>query len=236
MARTTVVRPKAKTARSKRAANDGVASRLIAAREEEQRRIARDLHDGFQQKLAMLEVDAARIVQQNGATPEIATAVESLRTRMAELSSDLRRVAHQLHPSILDHIGLRAALHSFCAEFSARERILVEFAAPEDCGPAPEETALHLYRIAQESLRNIARHANAKSATVSLERADGSIHLSIRDDGVGFSGAGVRSAGIGLVTMRERARLIGGEFTLQSKPGRGARIDIHAPVRKSAKK
>jgi two-component system CheB/CheR fusion protein len=211
-----------------------LAARLLTTQEEERRRVSRELHDDLNQKLAMLEVDAERLGQQSLISPEIRKDVQSLRDRTAEVSNDIRRVAYQLHPSVLDHLGLQVALRSYCAEFSNRDGIQVKFSGPEQQVPIPEEIALCLYRVTQESLRNVAKHASAKSAVVTLEVVDHRIHLSIRDNGVGFDTAAKHKGGIGLLSMKERVRLVDGEFTLKSKPGRGTRIDVWAPLPKGS--
>jgi signal transduction histidine kinase len=168
--------------------------------------------------------------QQNLVSPEIRKDVQSLRDRTAEVSNDIRRVAYQLHPSILDHLGLHVALRSYCAEFSKHDGIRVKFSGPDSQHPIPEEISLCLYRVTQESLRNVAKHASAKSAGVKLEVEDDRIHLSIRDNGVGFDPMAKHKGGIGLLSMKERVRLVNGEFTLKSKPRRGTRIDVWAPL------
>jgi len=207
-----------------------LAARLLTTQEEERRRVSRELHDDLNQKLAMLEVDAERLGQQSLISPEIRKDVQSLRDRTAEVSNDIRRVAYQLHPSVLDHLGLQVALRSYCAEFSNRDGIQVKFSGPEQQQRIPEEIALCLYRVTQESLRNVAKHASAKSARVALEVVDHRIHLSVRDNGVGFDTAAKHKGGIGLLSMKERVRLVDGELTLKSKPGRGTRIDVWAPL------
>jgi two-component system CheB/CheR fusion protein len=211
-----------------------LAARLLTTQEEERRRVSRELHDDLNQKLAMLEVDAERLGQQAVISPDIRKDVQSLRDRTAEVSNDIRRVAYQLHPSILDHLGLHVALRSYCAEFSKRDGIQVKFSGPELLASIPEGIALCLYRVTQESLRNVAKHASAKSANVTLEVVDHRIHLSIRDNGAGFDTAAKHKGGIGLLSMKERVRLVDGELTLKSKPGRGTRIDVWAPLPKGS--
>ena len=198
-----------------------LAARLLATQEEERRRVSRELHDDLNQKLAMLEVDAERLGQQLNSSPAVVQKVRSLQSRVAEVSNDVRRVAYQLHPSILDHLGLAVALRSYCSEFSKREGIRVLLSTDGAPVKLPEPVALCLYRLTQESLRNVAKHASAKSASVKLRKSDKGIHLSIRDNGVGFNTAAPHKGGIGLLSMKERVRLVDGEFALQSKPGKG---------------
>jgi signal transduction histidine kinase len=208
-----------------------LAARLLTTQEEERRRVSRELHDDLNQKLAMLEVDAERLGQQLSSSPAIVQKVRSLQTRVAEVSNDVRRVAYQLHPSILDHLGLAVALRSYCSEFSKREGIRVLLSTEDATEPVPEPVALCLYRLTQESLRNVAKHASSKSASVKLRRSGNGIHLSIRDSGVGFDPAsGLHKGGIGLLSMKERVRLVDGKFTLQSRPGKGTQIEVWAPL------
>ena len=140
---------------------------------------------------------------------------------MAEVSNDVRRVAYQLHPSILDHLGLAVALRSYCSEFSKREGIRVLLSTDGAPEKMPEPVALCLYRLTQESLRNVAKHARAKSVSVKLRESHTGVHLTIRDNGVGFDTAAPLKGGIGLLSMKERVRLVDGEFALQSTAREG---------------
>src|SRR5262249_4319801 len=120
-------------------AHRALAARLLTTQEEERRRVSSELHDDLNQKLAMLEVDADRLGQQELISPEVRGDVRSLRDRVAEVSNDIRRVAYQLHPSVLDHLGLHVALRSYCAEFSKREGIQVKFSNQKLDEPLPEQ-------------------------------------------------------------------------------------------------
>jgi two-component system, chemotaxis family, CheB/CheR fusion protein len=215
-----------------------LAARLLTTQEEERRRVSRELHDDLNQKLAMLEVDADRLGRQLPSAPAAVVAqVQSLRHQVADVSNDIRRVAYQLHPSVLDHLGLAVALRSYCTEFSKREGIAIKFSAKSAPEKVPEEVSLCLYRITQESLRNVAKHASAKTATVKLEAIDKRIHLSIRDNGIGFDrAASTHKGGIGLLSMKERVRLVDGEFAQKSALGQGTRIDVWAPLPKEGLK
>jgi two-component system CheB/CheR fusion protein len=212
-----------------------LAARLLTTQEEERRRVSRELHDDLNQKLAMLEVDVDRLGQRVAASPEIGADVQSLRDRVAEVSNDIRRVAYELHPSILDHLGLGVALRSYCSEFSKREGIKVKFSVQDQPESVREEVALCLYRVTQESLRNVAKHASAKTASVALAAGGDRLHLCVRDNGVGFDPTAKHKGGIGLLSMKERVRLVDGQFTLKSSRGHGTRIDIWAPLSKGTK-
>jgi len=215
-----------------------LAARLLTTQEEERRRVSRELHDDLNQKLAMLEVDADRLGRQLPSAPSAITEqLQSLRFQVADVSNDIRRVAYQLHPSVLDHLGLTVALRSYCSEFSKREGMAIKFLAKDAPEKVPEEISLCLYRITQESLRNVGKHASAKTATVKLEAVDKRIHLSIRDNGIGFDvAASTHKGGIGLLSMKERVRLVDGEFALKSAPGQGTRIDVWARLPKEGLK
>jgi PAS domain S-box-containing protein len=213
-----------------------LAAGLLTAQEEERRRVSRELHDDLNQKLAMLAVDIEALEQQLPASFEpLLDQLGSLRSRVVELSDDLRRVAYQLHPSMLEHLGLAVALKSYCAEFSKREKIKARL-APRDLPDAlPQDVALCLYRVAQEALRNVARHSGSPRAAVSLTRTAGGIHLSIIDFGVGFDPDLPRGrGGLGFISMQERVRLVGGSWSVKSRPGQGTRIDVRIPLERKS--
>ena len=140
-------------------------------------------------------------------------------------------MAYELHPSILDHLGLAVALRSYCLEFSRREGIPIRFLARRLPESIPQEPATCLYRLTQEALRNAARHARTERVTVSLSGSGGGLELSIRDTGVGFDPALVKGrGGLGILSMEERVRLVNGAFAVHSRPGRGTRIEVRVPL------
>ena len=196
--------------------------------------MARELHDELNQRLAMLTIDADRL-KVNVRRPEVRTALDTLRKGTQELMTDVRRLAHQLHPSVLDHLGLEVALRSYCADFSAHEGIQVKYSARNFPGSVPADIGLCLYRVCQESLRNIAKHSGAKRAAVTLEGTRGEIRLSIQDWGTGFDvKAAKQKQGIGLLSIGERVRLAGGTVTIKSHPGEGSRTIVRIPIEKGA--
>jgi signal transduction histidine kinase len=166
----------------------------------------------------------------NGADRSLQRKLTALGQRLASVSGDIRRTAHQLHPSSLDHLGLAAALKSYCLEFSQHEGILVQFLQRNVPARIPPQVALSLYRSAQEALRNVALHSGARRATVSLTGRDESIVLSVKDSGRGFDPNRVKGRGLGLVSLDERARLMGAKVVLKTKPGEGVQIQIQAPL------
>jgi two-component system CheB/CheR fusion protein len=205
---------------------------LLTAQEEERRRISRELHDDLNQRLAMLTVELETLEKDPLQSAElIRSQLASLRTRSEGISDDMRRTAHQLHPSMVDHLGLSAALRSLCADFSKQEKMRVQYRQRNVNGDTPPDIALCLYRVAQEALRNVARHSGARRATVSLVLATNRILLSISDTGVGFDREVTKSKkGLGIISMEERVRLVVGVLTIRSRPGDGTRVVVEVPL------
>lgn len=205
-----------------------LAASLLSAQDDERRRLSRELHDDVSQNVAKLQFDIEMLEQK--LPPSLAGEKGSL-VRIAEsvgqLSDDLRRLAYGLHPSTLDHLGLAVALRAFCREFARRTRIRVRFTSGRLPSRFPPDIANSLYRITQEALRNVARHASACEASVRLTASGSVVSLTIRDNGPGFDRDSVRSkGGLGLISMRERARLIHASFDLVTEPGAGATITV----------
>jgi two-component system, chemotaxis family, CheB/CheR fusion protein len=208
-----------------------LAGRLFTSQEEERRRIARELHDDVSQKLAMLEIDIERLRQE---LPADAASVEeeltALRRRTSALSSEVRTLSHQLHPSILDHFGLAAALKNLVEEFAQREGMVATFRSASVPERLPPDVTTALYRVAQEALRNVAKHAGRTHVKVVLEGSEDAIKLSVRDFGEGFDLEGNARRGLGLVSMEERARLVGGSLSMVSELGDGTSICVTVPL------
>ena len=211
-----------------------LAGRLLSAEEEERRRVARELHDDFTQRLAVLAINAGKLEQDLAVKcPEVVPAVEKVKDQVVQLSGDVHRLARQLHPSILDDLGLVKAMESECARFSRQEEMPVKLATRDVPEPIAKETAIALYRIMQEALRNVAKHAQAKEARVTLSMAGDALRLTIADNGVGFDPKPPKGrAGMGLASMRERVRLLRGKFSVESLPGEGAIIAAEVPLKR----
>jgi signal transduction histidine kinase len=207
--------------------------RLIKAQEEERCRLARELHDGLSQQLAMLTVELGMLVRQSSdKNPAICEQVKNLQGRVSEIAEDLRRMTHQLHPASLDHLGLVPAIRNHCKSFSQAEGIQVWFQNPTSLESVPPETSLCLFRIVQEALRNVTRHSRAREAWVEIELEEDQIHLRVTDKGAGFNEKDVATAqGLGLISMRERAQLLSGTLLIASAPGRGTSVDVRVPFR-----
>lgn len=205
---------------------------LIEAQEDERRRIAREIHDDYNQRLAVLAIDleelAENIGQLNGDAPR---RLRELWNYVSELGADLHALSHSLHSSTLENLGLVAGLTAFCDEFTNQQGIQVHFHHENVPSRIPEDLALCLFRIVQESLRNTKRHSGANQAEVILEGTDEGLHLSISDRGNGFD-INARSSrnGIGIRSMEERLRLLDGHLQIFSMPGEGTRVDAWLPL------
>ena len=208
---------------------------LITSQEQERRRLARDIHDSLCQHLGALAAELGDVIADVPASSPGGQRLRTVREHALATAEEARQIARQLHPAILEDLGLPKALQSLCEEFSHQVGIPVKFRLLGQHLHVPIEAASCVYRIAQEAFNNIARHARAKNVTVVLNGCR-DLHFSIRDDGVGFNPGTIHgSGGLGLVSMRERARLAHGELTVTSKPGQGTRVNLvlHSPGRAS---
>src|SRR5215470_4460533 len=209
-----------------------LSGRLIQAQEEERKRIARDVHDDYSQRLAMLAIDVESLAAKLGdSSQENKQELREFYERISELGADMHSLSHQLHSSTLESLGLVAGVRAFCEEFEVIEKVQVEFAYENVPRTIPGDAALCFFRIVQEGLRNVKRHSGADKANVRIEWSDGTLHLRVSDGGKGFD---VESppvgSGIGIWSMHERLRLLGGRFQIRSYPMQGTRIDAWLPV------
>ena len=204
-----------------------LAGKLITAQEDERRRIARELHDDLSQRLAALAIEAGNASRQWPG--EIAWA--RIKEQMASLSVDVHGLSRRLHPATLDDLGLLAALESEARHSFEQGGPPVEFTSDGTFEEIPADVQLALYRISQEALRNVRKHAQAEEVTMSLVHDTKEIRLEIHDDGRGFvrHGPGWRP-GVGLASMEERVRLLGGSFALSSRPGQGTLLSARFPI------
>jgi two-component system CheB/CheR fusion protein len=204
---------------------------LLTAQEEEKARLAGELHDDLNQRLAALALQAAEFEKQLADGPAgLREKVSGFRQHTEVLADDVRRLAQQLHPSILEHFGLAKALGAYCEEFAATRNLKVRYRHRDVDEKIAPEVALCLYRVAQESLTNVAKHSGAKVASVVLVGSGKDIHMTVDDDGVGFHADTTTESGLGLISMRERLRLVGGRFSIKGKPAGGTRVDVVAPL------
>jgi PAS domain S-box-containing protein len=207
-----------------------LAERLLTAQETERRRLAREVHDDLAQRLAVLAMQSGKLQQTLNPSSSEYDIARKIGEQMVKLSKDVHRLSRQLHPSIVEDLGLADALMSECASFSHREEIAVNFTAEDVPPKLPNDVALCVYRVAQEALRNVAKHAGTKQATVRLRGKDGVLLLVVSDEGVGFDPVTRRRAGLGLASMAERVRLIWGEISIRSKPMGGTVVEVQVPL------
>lgn len=207
-----------------------LAATLFTSQEEERRRVARELHDDITQRLAVLQIDLDSYLQ---GPPkhweEIAQKLDKLRSKTAQLSDDVRGISHRLHPSILDDLGLAAALKALVEDLGARENMPASFFQSNLPDAIPLQVAGALYRVTQEALRNIVKHAGRTHVKVSLEGTEGLLHLQVADSGKGFE-PNNDQLGLGLLSMAERVRMVQGSFAVHSAPRMGTTIRVDVPL------
>jgi len=205
-----------------------LAGRLIDGQEEERKRISRELHDGLGQDIAALAMKIDLIRMQLAATERTGLELRELQQQVALLGHKIRLISHNLHPATLKHLGLSGALNALCSEFQ-QEGLSIRLVLSEERAQLDEQTQLCIFRIAQEALRNIVRHAHCSFAYVKLHQRDHSVVLTIKDRGTGFDFTQGHS-GLGLISIQERVRLIRGSLELQSVPGFGTTIRVTVPL------
>jgi PAS domain S-box-containing protein len=206
-----------------------LSARLIHAQEAERTRIARELHDDFAQQIAAATLGAMNLRRRLPA--ELSEEIEQsdrIQRTLANLSEGIRRLSHELHPALLQYSGLATALRSYCAEFAALAGRRIDFHVEGACDPVAPEVALCVYRVAQEALQNSVKHAGVNEASVALRREDGTLYLVVSDHGVGMEPDA--AGGLGMVSMRERTRLVNGTMEIKSALGEGVTITLRIPV------
>ena len=212
------------------------ARRLLEAQEAERAWVAREVHDDALQRVFAVQAELDYLLANSatqGRPAEIRT-LTALRAELGDLSEMLRRVAHRLHPSMIEHSGLLAGLRSLRNEVERTLDLEVTLHEPDAPPPLGLDQALAAYRIAQEALRNVARHSGSRSAELRVETDGGWTRMRIADRGRGFSpGADGERAGIGLIAMQERAALAGGSFEVASEPGHGTVVEVAFPPAES---
>ncbi|MFI5247982.1 MAG: sensor histidine kinase [Nitrospirales bacterium] len=210
-----------------------LASRLLRVQEEERRRISRDLHDDINQRLALLAMEIEAVERQLSLSPvHVGRAVRAIQDRVVELSEDVRHLAYQFHPSILDDLGLPIALERLVDDFTVRSNVQGSFGHKNIPEVVPQEIATCLYRVAQESLNNVARHAEASRVDVELIMSRFELTITITDNGVGFDSEQSQQGqhGLGLLSMKERVALVHGALQIISAVGKGTRVQVVVPV------
>lgn len=215
-----------------RVAQSQLSSILINAQEEERKRLAGEIHDDFSQRLAVISLGLESAADSISQAPrEACRKLHQLSDAVSEIGGDLHTLSHRLHSATLDSLGLAAAVRSFCDEFSAQHRIKVD-ALLESIPPSiPPDVSLCAFRAVQEGLRNVQKHSGASAAKVRMRWSENTLHLSVSDRGIGFN---LRernvNGGIGIRSMQERVRHLGGRFEIRSTTGTGTTIDVQLPL------
>jgi PAS domain S-box-containing protein len=205
--------------------------RLISAQEEERSRVARELHDDLNQRMAILSIQLEQTQQDLQKPLDLFQCFQNLRTQVQEISNDIQRLSYRLHPSKLDHLGLGAAVKSLCAELNESGKLQIEFQQARVPASLPQDVTLCVFRIAQEALRNCVKHSGARAVEVLLEKINNEIHLSVSDDGCGFDPESeLTRKGLGLISMRERLRQVDGCIHIHARPLRGTRVEVSVPL------
>ena len=208
-----------------------VSRKLVEVQEEERERIARDLHDDINQRLAMLAIEIEQL--ENAAVPnnDLSQRLREIREQLIAVSTGVQSISRQLHSPQLEHLGLVPTVKSFCKEFSTRQGVEVDFRNEEIPGYVPPEVSLCLFRVLQEALHNAAQHSEVRHFDVRLGYSGKQIELTVSDHGIGFDDTFVADEpGLGLISMRERVRLVNGTFDLYSKPMGGTTIHARVPI------
>jgi len=207
----------------------GMTRKLVEAQELERARIARELHDDISQRLAMLAVELEQLKENPS---DVTSRVQGLRKQTREILSAVQILSHDLHSSGLEYLGVVAGMKSWCQEFGQRQKMEIDFRTCDVPNIVPSEIGLCLFRVLQEGLHNALKHSGVKRLEVQLHEGAGGIHLIISDLGKGFDVEAARQGhGLGLTSMRERVRLVGGTLSIQSKAMAGTTIHVRVPLR-----
>ena len=210
----------------------GVDRKLIEAQEAERTHIARELHDDVNQRIAVLAMNLHMLRQglspsESGTGERLEDAYEQVRN----LSADIQALSHRLHSSRLEYVGLKAAVSGFCRELSERQKLKIELHVDNLPETLPAETSLCLFRVLQEAVHNVLKYSGTSECDVSLTGTATDIQLVVRDSGAGFDPDTLKGQGLGLISMRERLRLVKGQLSIESRPGHGTTIRATVPVK-----
>jgi PAS domain S-box-containing protein len=213
-----------------------VSRRLIEAQEQERTRIARELHDDFSQRLALLAVELEELHQNPPILSEIRRRMGGLHKQVSQIATDIQTLSHELHSSKLEYLGIAAAMRGFCKEFSEQQDVEIDLRSHDLPGSLSPDVSLCLFRVLQEALHNSAKHSGVRHFEVRLWGASSEIHLTVSDAGAGFdSEAAKESRGIGLISMKERVKLLKGTFSIESEPQRGTTVHARVPISSDSK-
>lgn len=209
----------------------GMTRKLVEAQEQERSRIARELHDDITQRLAMLAIEIDQLQEHPETPSEVRDRADELSKRTKEISTDVQALSHELHSSKLEYLGIVGGMKSWCSEFGERQGMEIEFKSSGLPNSLPSEISLCLFRVMQEALHNAAKHSGVKRVDVQLREESCEIHLIVSDLGKGFDVASaMQDRGLGVTSMQERVRLVGGTIVIDSKPLGGTTIHVRVPL------
>jgi len=212
--------------------NQDLAGRLINAQELERARIARDLHDDLSQQIAGLAImlsSVKRAVATSNGQREARETLITLQERTSAIAQAIRNLSHELHPSVLSHQGLVTTLRRHCADLARFHPFTITVTAAEDADILSPEVALCLFRVAQETISNAVRHSQAGKVAIELAPDNDGIEMRVSDDGIGFTPSEEAGTGLGLRSIDERVRLMGGVVSVDSSPGCGTHVAVYIP-------
>lgn len=209
-----------------------MAGRLVDSQEAERHRIAREIHDDLTQRLAMVCMKISDLARRSRdpVSIELRAGLEDVRNSIASVADDLRDLSHRLRPATLELLGLVQSLRAQCNEFQRFCKVNTTFEATASDHDASPESAMCLYRVLQEGLTNIAKHSGSSTASVTLTRQAGHLEMRIRDEGKGLISSKESGVGIGLMNMRDRMLVLGGDLILNSRPGGGTEVVVRVPA------
>jgi len=209
------------------ASDRNLTARLINVAEEERRHLARELHDDIGQRLSLLAVSLD--ILKNDPAESIREKLEDALRELKDVAEDIHNLSHRFHPSKLQHLGLPAALKEICRHIGGQHRVVIDLQTTEPCPTLSDDVSLCFYRVAQEALNNAVKHSRSERVRVRLDSSQDRVRLQVRDFGVGFSPA-TNSDGLGLATMHERLRMVGGTLYIKSSAGKGTDVRAEAGI------
>lgn len=225
---------KAPSISAQAAANEtNLSARLIKVAEEERKRLARELHDDIGQRLSLLAVSLDIVKNETSADDPIREKLEESLRELQELAEDVHNLSHRLHSSKLQHLGLPAALREVCRQIGGQHHVEIDLRTTNPCPSLSDDVSLCFYRVAQEALNNAVKHSRSKRIEVHLGSARERVWLQVKDFGVGFNPA-IKATGLGLATMQERLRMVGGKLSIKSVTGGGTELTAEAQAQRAS--
>ena len=205
--------------------------KLMNAQEKERARLARELHDDLSQSISLLSVQLTILRNEPNVSEYVQDQLDQYISDVERLSGNVRRISHELHPAILDQLGLEAALNNFCSDLAAAHSVRIDFEAEDLPRDLPPDISLCLYRVTQESLQNVIKHSAATSAMVRIVSEESEVHLVVSDNGNGFDPAAAKIKNkLGLINIDERVRAVKGKTSIISAIGEGTKVEVQIPM------